>query len=438
MVRAVPAALISRLRRAGPRTRLAAVLALGQAAGRGALAVALLILVRHVTQTEFGDLALVLAMVGILMTIADAGFGRLIVRDVARSEREPTAVVLELLRVRVVALAVVALGTAATLLILPTPFSDTVAGLAVAYLMGEALAFGFENASVGAERPWRFVAAQSVSAISLLAGIIVLVAAGSAHLNYILAVLAGASALKVCTHLFLWRSKLSPARVAVGRHRIVELYREALPFLGLSLLATVYYRIGVVALHAVQGARETASYAAALRLVDAVAIIAGVTFSAMSPALSRAHRDSPDSIWDGWRRAVTRCAVIVFPLAALGAIVAPAVARALFGEAYEQSAGQDLRLLMPGIALMVLQACSAAVVFMADDHKDLVRLTSFNVGACVLVSIGLSAAFGSAGAALALSVAELLSFLSFALLIWRRYRRRAPAPLPSAQTQPPA
>lgn len=421
MVRPLPSALISRMARTGPQVRLAATLAIGQAAGRGALAIALLILVRHLTQEQFGDLALALAVVGILMTVADAGFGRLIVRNVARSDREPMAVVFELLRVRLAALVVVVVGAGAALAVLPTPLSGPVAGLAVAYLIGEALAFGFESASVGAERPWRFVVAQSGAALVLLTGTIVLAWTGLATLNYALAVLAGASAVKVCTHLVLWRSRSPTVRASISGSRVIGLYREALPFLGLTLLATVYYRIGVITLHAVQGARETASYAAALRVVDAVAIVAAVTFSAMSPSLSRAHRDSPGSIWIVWRRATGKCAAVVCPLAVLGAIAAPTLARVLFGGEYEQTAGEDLRLLMPGIALMVLQAFSAAVVFMADDHRNVLRLTTFNVAICVLASIGLSSAFGSAGAAMALSIAELISFVSFAWLIRRRY-----------------
>lgn len=421
MVRALPSTLASRLASLGPRVRLAAVLGLGQAAGRGALAIALLFLVRSLSEEEFGDLALALAVVGILVTVADGGFGRLIVRDVARSVRNPTTVVLELLRARLAAVLVVALGSGVMLPVLPAPFSHEVAAFGLVYLICEALAFGFENASVGAERPWRFVVAQSVTAVALLAGTVGLVWTGTATLSHVMAVLAAASTLKLGAHLILWRSKQHAGATGMTHDRIVGLYREALPFLGLALLATVYYRVGVVALHATQGARETASYAAAMRVVDVVALAGAITFAAMSPALSRTHRDSPDEIWMLWRRAVLRCSAVVLPLAALGAIGAPLLSRVLFGEAYEQTAGEDLRVLMPGLALMFLQVLSAAVLFMADDHRGVLGLTTFNVGACVVLSIGLSAAFGSTGAAAALSMAEALSFFSFALLIRRRY-----------------
>lgn len=425
------------LRTARPRLRLAAGIAVGQAAGRGALALGLLVLVRTLRPEDFGDLVLALALVQILATLADAGFGRLLVRDVARSG-DAAALVRELLVVRLAAVLGVVGLAALLLLITPNPFGLTVAVLLLSYLATESVAFGFENAAVGSERPSRFVLAQSVAAVALLGGLAVLAATGRVSIMSASAVLAGSSALKVIGHLLAWRTGFrSAGRGAVRRPR-AALWREALPFLGLTLLATVYYRVGVIALHVVQGARETASYGAALRVVDAVAVVAGVVFAAISPTLSRAHRNSPGAIWELWKRMVVRCAVVVVPLAAVTVVVAPQLARLLFGPDYEQSAGADLRLLAPGAALLVVQSLSAAVVFMADDHRDVLRLTAVNVIACVAASLALASAFGSSGAALALTLAEALSFASFAVLIRRRYRRPAVDDGPPAQPAAPA
>ena len=84
---------------------------------------------------------------------------------------------------------------------------------------------------------------------------------------------------------------------------------------------------------------------------------------------------------------------------------------------------------------MIPQACTAAVVFMADEQRAVVDLTAVNLLACFAASIVLADAYGSEGAALALTLAELLSFFSFAVLIRRRYRpdrdRRAAIPVGS-------
>jgi O-antigen/teichoic acid export membrane protein len=432
---------LSRLRSplsgAAARLRLTGTLALGQVVGRGALALALLVLVRELPVDDFGDLALILALVAVTTTVADAGFGRLLVRDVSRGGPASAALVTELMRVRSLAVGTVVLLSGVALALVPTTFPAAVILLALAYLAFEATAYGFENAAVGAERPWRFVGAQGVSAIALLGGTVALALGDAATLTSAMAVLVGASTLKVVSHLLAWRRR-DPPGPDMPRQPVRTLLRQALPFLGLTLLATVYYRIGIVALYAVRGAEETASYAAAFRIVDAIAIVAGVAFSGVSPALSRVHRDRPGEIWQLWLRMVSLAGSAVVPVALLALLVAEPLCGLLFGSEYRESAGEDLRFLVPGIALMVPQALSAAVVFMANDHGAVLRLTAANVTACIVASIVGADAFGSEGAALALSLAEALSFLSFTALIRNRYRpRRGHAPAPPPFESPP-
>ena len=402
------------------RFRLAGPLALGQGLGRGALAVALVVLVRELRAVDFGNLALGLAIAQVLVTVADGGFSRLLVRDVARGVGSGSTVVRRLLGARLYAVVIVGVLSTAGFALLPGPFSGGMIALLEAYLVTESIAFGFENAAVGFERPWRFVSAQAAAGIALLGGLAALVATGGAALTSAMAVLAGASAIKVVTHLCLWRLHLGASGAV--RRPLGQLYREALPFLSLTLLATVYYRIGVIALHAVKGAAATASYAAALRVVDLVGIAAGVAFSSASPALSRLHSGQPDAVYVVWRRTVAKIALIAVPLAVVVALASVPIARLLFGGAYSHPTGVQLRILAPGMALMMLQSVSAAVVFMADGQRGVISLTCVNVSVCVIGSIVLSAALGADGAALALTAAEALSFTSFVVLIHHRHR----------------
>jgi peptidoglycan biosynthesis protein MviN/MurJ (putative lipid II flippase) len=82
-------------------------------------------------------------------------------------------------------------------------------------------------------------------------------------------------------------------------------------------------------------------------------------------------------------------------------------------------------LMLPGVAFMMVQAVSAAVVFMGEGHRDALILGTFNLGFCIVIAASLSAAFGSPGAALSLSLAEVVSFASFAWLIRHRHRPRS-------------
>lgn len=401
---------------------MAGGLALGQGIGRGALALALLLLVRHLPPADFAKLALAMAIIAILATFADAGFARLLVRDTARARGDAIWIVRELLRVRLRAVAAAALAAAVMLALGPGRHDVTFGLLAIGYLVCESVAFGYENAAVGAERPLRFVVAQSLSATLMLGGISLLIATDTVTLTNAMAVFVGASVLKVCGHLAAWSRNAAPAAPQVPPRSPRVLFRQALPFLGLAVLATVYYRVGVIALYAIRGPSETAPFAAASRVVDAIALLAAVSFLTVSPRMSRMHRDHPEQIWSAWLRQVRVVATIVLPFAVTIAIAAEPICGLLFGDQYRTTAADELRLMVPGAALMVVQGLGAAVVFMSDDHREVLKLTALNVAACIALTVVLSLVWGSRGAALAVSVAEALSVLTFAMLIRRRHR----------------
>jgi O-antigen/teichoic acid export membrane protein len=124
---------------------------------------------------------------------------------------------------------------------------------------------------------------------------------------------------------------------------------------------------------------------------------------------------------------VLRTGAVAIPAAGALVLLAPGLARLLFGSAYAHDAAVEIRILAPGMGLMVMQSLTAAVIFMADEHRTVMRLGSINVTVCVLASFALSAALGAPGAALALALSEAVSFFSFAWLVRRRYARPAVA-----------
>jgi O-antigen/teichoic acid export membrane protein len=407
------------------RGRIALVLGLGQALGRGGVAIYTIVMVRLLSQADYGDFALAVAIATIASSLADIGFSRLIVRDVARTAEQP-ALVRDLLRVRFLgAVAVVALVSAAGVTGLLGLDTALTAGL-VAFLVGETVSFGYESAAVATERPWRFTLVQALGAAMLTVAGVLVTSAQETTPAMAIAGLAGASCAKALVHAGLWRRLAGSRGAALASLPVRDWIRQALPFLALSILATLYYRIGIVILHVGRGAEETAPFAAALRVMDAMALLGYVGFSAVSPLLSRAHRDRPAALWGLWKRMIRAGALVVIPLAALIAVFAHDIAGLLFGERYEQSAGDVLRILAPGIGFMLLQSLSASVILMSDDNRAVVRLTAFTVLANVLLAVVLSATSGAEGVALATSIAELITFVAFAMLARRRYATGVP------------
>ncbi len=401
--------------------RTAATLLVGQGLGRGAQAAYTVVMVRELSRQGYGDLAYVLALAGIFVPVGDLGFSRLMIRDVARAA-DPAALAREILRVRGIGVCAVALLFMFVGLAGGLPAGAPVVLGAGVFLLAEGLAYGYESAAVGSERPGRFAAVQAVGGMAVLAAAVIVLTRSTVTPASAMAGLAAASLVKLATHAAVWTRRIHALR-GLGELPVRAWLREALPFLVLALLGAVYYRAGVIALHAIKGPVATAPYAAAMRVFDGIAVLGGVGFAAVSPSISRIHRDRPADLWPVWRRMVSRAAVAVVPGGAVLVLVAHPLASALFGARYAREAGDALAWLAPGMALAILQNLSASIVFMGDERGTVIRLSAFNVAALVtLVGAG-SALAGSRGAAIGTSLAELLSFTSFAVLVRNRHGR---------------
>jgi O-antigen/teichoic acid export membrane protein len=401
------------------------VIAGGQVLGRGMLAVYTIGIIGTLSRRDYGDVALALALAGIAAALADAGISRLLIRDVARASA-PAVVAGELLKLRAACVITVtgAVAAGSALGLLPLPLG--LAAAMVGYLGAEALAVGFESAAFGSERPWRFAGVQALGASILLLALIIIISSDAASPALAMAGLMLASVVKLGGHLVLWRADLSGSARRLAELPIRAWAREAAPFLALGALATVYYRLGTVILHGARGPVETAPYAAAVRVVDAIAVAAGVVFATVSPVFSRAHRERPHDVWRLWKRTQLVVASLFIPLASIVVVTADPLASLLFGDRYADSAGAALRLLAPGMALLAFQTVNAAVVLMADASAPVLRLTTVNVALAIAITWVLARTAGAEGAAAAMTVAELLSATTFAALIRRAHRGHDP------------
>jgi O-antigen/teichoic acid export membrane protein len=405
------------------RRRTAGVLLAGQVAYRGAVAAYTLLLVHRLGRAEYGDVSYLLAIAAMLTVVADGGFSRLLVRDVARSAEGDHAIVRPILVLRAAWVGVVAVVFALVCLVAGLPGPGWAIAALVAIVAFEASAFGLESAGVGAELPWRVAAPQLAGAAVLLAASGAFLAGLDASIGRALAAFGLASATKLAGQLLLWRTALGTGGEGWDRERAWRWTRQAFPFLLLALLGTLYYRIDMVILHARQGAAETASYGAAYRVVDALLVLAGVAAASVSAHLSRLHAERPEEVLATWRRyAVQTMLALAVPLLLLG-LFAYDVSEVAFGERYRRTAGEDLRLLVPGMLFMTLQVLNAAVLFTSDLQRRLVTMSLVQVALNVGLTYWLVGRSGSEGAALATTLSEAFTFCYFSAFLWLRFRR---------------
>jgi O-antigen/teichoic acid export membrane protein len=408
------------------RFRIAAVLSVGQIGARAVLAAYFVLLIRKLSPAQYGDFAYATSLISIVVVVADGGYARLLLREVARGAGAARArVAWELLASRTawslltLAAAIVAAALGAT------HFSTAFTVCVLAAILFEAGSLGLESLGQATDRPWVVSAAQLASGLLLAVWAVLLLAGVDVTPVLALAGIAGASAVRLVAQGGYW-ARVRPRGLPLPtRARVLATLREALPYLLLAGLAVLYYRLDVVILHARRGAVETAPYAAAYRAVDAVVIIGGVLFTAIAPHMSRVMADGRRAVWGEWRRYMLRVGAGALVAAlALGVLSEP-LSRLLFGARYAHSAGENLALLAPGVAFMLAQTVNAAVVLMADDTGPVVRLTLFNVGLNLVLTWILTGAHGATGASIATSTAEIVTFVGFTTLVWRHYGRHA-------------
>jgi O-antigen/teichoic acid export membrane protein len=381
---------------------------------RSAVAIYAIVLIRLLGKAEYGDFAFAIALAGILITLADGGFSRLLIRDLARG-LDPRALG-QLLAVRGVWSVTTALGATALWVIGGLDLKPSTFAPLVAFVLAEAVTGGFEFAAIGLELPWRVATGQAIGAGLALAalayvGLVQTTAAAA------LAGFAVASAGRLAWQIYAWRdvSVWSAWRASWGQ--VVRWARQAAPYLALSALGMLYYRIDIVILHSRRGAAETAPYAAAYRLVDLALVFGGVAAAAVSPYLSRLHTLGALEVRRAWKRYLCLTALAVSPFVIVLAVVSFPLSAILFGNAYRHSAGLALLVLAPGIGFMLLQIVNAVVIFTGDRQWEILGPVLANLATNAVLTWWLVGDFGSTGAALATSISEVVAFASFGALI---------------------
>lgn len=385
------------------------------------------LLIHRLRPGEYGDFAYAVSWLSIFVALADGGFSRLLLRDVGRAAEDRPRIVWELLGVRSQWLAATAVLVAIAIPLGAFHFGTAFSVVLVLALVLEAASLGFEAAGQAADSPWVVSAAQLVAAITLAGWALVLLLRSEVTTLMGLAGIAAASAVRLAVQAWYWFRRRPERMPRPGRAQTIARLREALPYLLLAGLAALYYRLDVVVLHQRRGAVETAPYAAAYRVVDAVLVVGGVVFVAIAPHMSRVMARGKEAVWSEWRRYVTRVGCAAVLTGVVIAILAEPLSRVLFGERYAKSAGENLTLLAPGITFMLMHMVNAAVVLMADDKRTILKLSVANVTLNLAVTWVLAGAYGARGASVATSLAEAGSFVAFALLVRARYRPRPAA-----------
>jgi O-antigen/teichoic acid export membrane protein len=243
----------------------------------------------------FGELAVVLTLGGLIVTLADLGIGTTLAREISKAGTDRDLVAGTMLSFRFAGTAAI---TLAVLLVLPfTPYSHALrVALAVSL-------FGVFFTSIGTFPKAFFqvnLSLQRQAALDLaqkLLNVVVLLVAISGDLG-VLALVALLAAVNVvvavCSFLLarrFWRFNLRWRWNSSGR----RLLRSSLAIGMVSMIGLLHYRGDAVLLSLLKPARDVGIYSVAYRFVDQAFVLPGLFMAAIFPTLARyAHESDLD------------------------------------------------------------------------------------------------------------------------------------------------
>lgn len=367
---------------------------------------------RYLGDKGFGVFSFAFSVTGILLIFADSGINTFLTREIARHPERPEDYLANALILKTG----LTLAVALVLALIPWVSSfDRETGLAL-WAIGLALLItGYADIYISVFRAFEKMRLVSLLAVTqrvlfFIFGITVL------SLGYKVVPLAFAFLAASGINLFLvrWRFGVcyrsgKPAGTPENIIGIKEIFLQSMP-LGMIILFTyIYFRIDAVMLYYLRGDAETGWYSAAFKLIEALLLLIDSTRNALFPLLSRTFGQENNQFQQIWRQA-TRYMFILGLAPALGtAFLAPRLIDMLYGNSY-QTAGNTLRILGLALPLLLLNNLASNILISANKTGNILQAVSLGAVFNIALNCLLIPAWGSAGAASATCLTEILVF----------------------------
>ncbi len=385
------------------------------------------LLTRHLGVVDFGRYATVVSVVAVVAGFAEGGLTTVGVREFSGSSgaaRDRFMANLTGLRI-VVGILGLAIATAFSAVAGYDRVMVAGTALAALGLIFTVLQVTFTVPLQSSLRLVTFSLLELLRQVVLVATVVVLVIAGSG-LGFFFAapILAGVVALIATVP---YARGAMPLRPAFERGLWPRLFRDALPVTAATALGILYYRVAQILMSLVSNPTQTGYFGASFRVVEVLVALPGLLVTAAFPILTRAARDDRLRL----AGALQRMFDVAVLLGALAAIVVAFGA----GPGIRVIAGSDFA---PSAAVLRIQGVALAATFLVAtwgfallalrDHRAIVAANALAFGLATALVVALAPGHGARGAAVAMSVTEVVLATAYAVLLMRGRPDLRPSP----------
>lgn len=370
------------------------------------------VMARELGPGQFGVYTYALALVTIVTALGSFGQGTILVREVARDRSRLQEYFGNTLALRALMSAPVLV---ATILLIAAAGADRTTVLVVA-LLGTAVIVELQTHTCMAT----YQAFERLSLIPIVVigqrlftavvGIAVIFRGGD-----VIAVaaiyLAGSALTSAIAFWLLARYVWSP-RIEIDPSRWRSLLSAAVPVGLAATFATILFQSGATMLGWLESEAAVGNYGAADRLVQATFFISWAVVAAVYPVLSRLNQDTDPTAAFVYERGVKLALALGLPLAVSAALLADPAADLVYGDEFADASGA-LLLLSPVIALYAVNQLSMMLLVSQGRQLGVAAIYAVAAGACVAGNAALIPVLSVDGAAIALTISELVLALVF-------------------------
>lgn len=377
-------------------------------------------LARSLGPSDFGLYIYVITIFGLVSQVADFGFNRFMVRDIAKDRKRAGIYLSNIFALRLLIMLIILLVFSLIIIYLdPKIERSSLTILASLAILPNALSLTFEAVFIAFEKMiYPALALIFLNLFVLFFGVIAVLGFGLGVFGAVLTFFLAHIVYLIIYVFFLFREKI-PFHLSFDFSFFKKAIFSSFPYGLLAILGLIYFKIDTVLLTFLRGEEETGFYAASFKFLEALHFIPLAFGTALFPLMARLHEKDPKHLSALYFSVIKFLLIISLPMVLLLVIFARPLIFLLYGPSFIPSI-LALQILSFTIIFMFLHVPGAHLLFATEKYLRPVILLSFaTVGLNVILNLIFIPIFGLLGASAVTVFSEFTSFLIFFILIYK-------------------
>lgn len=376
-------------------------------------------LARSLGVSDFGLFSTALAYFSIISSIADFGFNRFLIREVAKDRLRAPQLLGDVVFLR---LFLTSVFFAIFSFILYSLDQDkmrvSLILLSTLAILPQAIAISLDSIFIAIQNLKFSAISLFISGLSTVFAGLILISRGFGPMGAVDALIFGQVVYVLVLLLFLQSKgvlKLSGLKVSTLKQALIG----SLPYGLIGILGLLYFRIDTILLSYIKGSFETGIYSIAYKFLEAIAIIPSAFSAALFPVLAKAHDLNPAEVGKIYFKSLKVLGALGLLILLGYTFILPPVVE-IFLPAYATSISA-IKILSLSIPFMMIQVPAVAVLLSTDKYlKQVLILSVLTVSFNILTNLIFIPVFGYTAASWITVISEALSFTIFFTFI--RYK----------------